>query len=95
MEVDLSDPSFKVTGIDCIWHNMYAPSNFKTLRKWFPDCDADTLLLFVADHVRQGLYSIVALSATKHMFVVTVACEKNSEDLPDDWFIYESLAVDA
>lgn len=80
----------RVKGIDCIFHNIYAPSDFTTFRKWYDSCDADTLLMFIAEHVRQGLYSIIALSATKHMFVVTVACEKNFEDLPDGWFVYES-----
>ncbi|KAH8175968.1 hypothetical protein LIA77_04386 [Sarocladium implicatum] len=88
-EFYISDQNFKVKGIDCIFHNMYAHSNFTTFRKWYDDCDADALLLLIANHVRQSLYSIIALNATKHMFVVTVACEKNWEDLPDGWSVYE------
>jgi hypothetical protein len=66
---------------------MYADSNFRIMRKWHNECDLDTVLLFITDHVRQGLYSIVAITATKHMVVVTCACEKNWQELPDGWFV--------
>lgn len=88
-EISISDPNVNITGIECIWHNVYEDSDFRTMRKWYDDGDTNALLLFVANHVRQNLYTIVAICATKHMFVITCACEKNSADLPDGWFIME------
>lgn len=68
-------------GIDCIWQNMYCDSTFTLFRKW-QHCDLDSLLLFIMSHVQRGFYSILVLNATKDTVVVTVACEKNSEELP-------------
>jgi hypothetical protein len=83
--VSIADPNVNVTGNDCIWHNMYADSDFRTLRKWF-ECDADEMLLKIAGHVRDGLYSLISLNASKHSFVVVCACSKNLEGLPEGWF---------
>lgn len=81
----MADPSVNITGIDCIWHNLYGESNFTTIRKWYENCDLNELLLFISDHVRRNLYKVVAICATKHMVVLTCACEKDIEELPDGW----------
>ncbi|KAL2214528.1 hypothetical protein CC79DRAFT_1328424 [Sarocladium strictum] len=70
---------------------MDSRSTFGCFRKWYPGCDADDLLLFISDHVRQGLYSIIALNITEHMVVVTMAAKKNKDEFPLDWFKYPPL----
>lgn len=83
-EVHISDDC-NIIGIDCIWQNMYCDSNFRVFRKW-QYCDLDTLLSFIMSHVQREFYSILALNATKHTVVVTVACLKDLEELPEGWF---------
>lgn len=84
--VFVSDPSIEVKGIDTIWHNMDARSDFSTIRKWFR-LDINQLYLKVGDHVRQGLYEIIAINASKHSFVVICATSKKRDEFPDDWTI--------
>lgn len=83
--VEIYDGVHDVRGVDCIWHNMNANSTFTTFR-WIPgDVDIDTMLVRVARHVQQGLYSIVSLNASKHALTVVCICERDREEFPDGW----------
>ena len=55
---------------------------------WY-SCDISTLLLFISNHVGDGLYKPLAICATKHMFVMTCAVQKNVTELPDGWFVMD------
>ncbi|KAK3048343.1 hypothetical protein LTR09_010336 [Extremus antarcticus] len=87
LQVDISDPSVRVTGIDAIWHNIDATSAdaFTTFRKWFQD-DLDTMVARVNGHVQQGLYSQIAINASKHSIVVICASKLALKDFPDGAF---------
>ncbi|KAK5991542.1 hypothetical protein PT974_09826 [Cladobotryum mycophilum] len=85
--IEIYDCVHDIRGVDCIWHNMYADSTFKTFR-WTPgSVDIDTMIIKVARHVEQGLYSIISLNASKHSLTVFCVCEKNWEDLPEGWHV--------
>lgn len=85
-QIDISDPSVRVVGIDAIWHNMDASDGaFITFRKWFQD-DLDTMVARVNGHVQQGLYSLIAITASKHSVVVICASKLALEDFPDGAF---------
>ena len=85
--MDLSDPNVRVVGMDCIWHNMSVTSDraFTNFRKWFQQ-DVDAMMTRVAGHVQTGLYSLVAVNASKHSFVVICISDLALEDFPDDAF---------
>lgn len=87
--------AYEIYGVDAIWHNQYlgSQSDFLGLRRCFY-CDIDALLLKVAGHVQQGLYSIISLNATKHSLVVVCGCTKMREDMPDDMFHEHVLKED-
>lgn len=76
--MSVADPSVVVTGIDFIIHNMDCGSSLTTFRKWF-SCDVNELYLKVGDHVRQGLYTIISINASKHSFMIICATSKNQE----------------
>jgi len=71
-------------GIDCIWHNMYVHSDFITFRKQ-SSLSVDRVLLEVAKHVEDGLYSIISISASKHSFVVVCGTKKTMAELGDSF----------
>ena len=50
---------------DVIWHNMYAASDFKTVRESFP-ATVDEVYLEIADHIRDGLYHIISVCASAY-----------------------------
>lgn len=63
-----------------IWHNMYAHSNFTTFRKESQGPIKRTLVDF-AKVLESGIFEkMLSVSASKHMFCVTVVCTKNRED---------------
>ena len=79
------DDTYKVYGVDAIWHNQYRgpDSDFIGMRKQF-DCDINQLLLQVAKHVEIGLYHVITMSASPHSLTVVCGCEKMQEDMPGD-----------
>jgi hypothetical protein len=83
----ISDPTYLVTGMDGIWHNIYSDPEkgvaWTTLRKWFED-EPDDMLARIHQHVSQGLYSIVSISISKHAVAVICKSMKPPEDWPDD-----------
>ena len=83
LEVSVADPSVSVTGIDAIWHNMNCRSDFTAIRKWFA-MSVDELYLKVGEHVRQGLYSIISINASKHSFMVICATTKDKNEFSED-----------
>lgn len=85
VRVSIADPNVEVTGMDCIWHNMYDGSNVTAIRKWFA-LGVNAMLVRVAEHVQMGLCSIISISASKHSFVVVCACHKDREEFPEDAF---------
>ena len=89
MQVDIGDPDVSVTGMDCIWHNMYLGSSdgaLTTFRKWFQD-DANMMVARIAKHVSDGLYEIISVTVSKRSAVVICATEKSFEDMPEGSFV--------
>lgn len=78
---------FDIYGVDMIWHNMYRgpDSDFDGFRVQY-DCTIEQAVQMVAQHVAQGLYGIISMTATKHALTVICACEKNMKDMPKDMF---------
>ena len=63
-----------------IWHNTYAHSNFTTFRKEFQR-PIERILVDFATVLARGMFEeVLSVSASKHMFYVTVVCTKNKED---------------
>jgi hypothetical protein len=83
--VQLGDLGTTTVGLDCIWHNMYTGTNVTTVRK-LSTASVDQMLIRVARHVEDGLYTIISLNMSKHSFVAVCAFNKNWEDMPDGWF---------
>ena len=42
------------------------------------------MILKVAEHVRDGVYTVVSMNATPHMLVVVCILEKLMADLPEN-----------
>lgn len=63
---------------------MYAgpKSDFITTRKQY-QCDINVMILLVAKHVEQGLYTVISMNATPHMLALICVCERMEADLPD------------
>ncbi|GAB7348900.1 hypothetical protein MBLNU459_g7592t1 [Dothideomycetes sp. NU459] len=61
--------------VDVILHNMYADSDFVTVRRQ-SRLSVDKLVVNMAGLVADGVFSVINLSASKHSFVAVVACEK-------------------
>jgi hypothetical protein len=63
-----------------IWHNMYAHSNFTTFRKESQG-PIDGNLVGFAKVSESGIFEeVLGVSASEHMFCVTVVYTKNKED---------------
>lgn len=55
--------------VDCTWHNWNVGAGFKSLRASIP-LPVDKLFVAVAEHVRDGHYSIVSINASTYSFVI-------------------------
>lgn len=79
------DESYEVIGVDAIWYNQYAgpESDFIAFRKQYY-CDINSMVLKVAEHIRNGVYTVISMNATLHMLTVICVCEKNQSDFPGD-----------
>jgi len=42
------------------------------------------MILKVARHVAQGVYTVISMNATPHMLTVICACESMQADFPED-----------
>ena len=73
--------------IDLIFHNMNSTVDWTTSRKWHPG-PIDRLLLQITEHVKEGLYSIVGLNASKYSCIVVVDSNKTSEELGNKLAVY-------
>lgn len=65
-----------------ILHNMYAESDFTTLRKP-SQLSTDQLFVNIAGLVRDGVFSIVSLNASKYSFTAIVVCEHGWSEVGD------------
>lgn len=79
--------SYEVVGVDAIWHNQYAgpEPDFIAFRTQYQS-DINAMILKVAEHVRQGFYTVISINATPHMLTVICACEKMQSEFPADFF---------
>lgn len=57
-------------------------SDFETFRIQY-DCTIEQAVQMVAQHVAQGLYGIISMTATKHALTVICGCEKKMEEFPE------------
>ena len=63
-----------------IWHNMYAQSNFTTFSKESQG-PIERILVGFDKVLESGIFEqVLSVSASEHMFCVTVVCLKNKED---------------
>jgi hypothetical protein len=60
--------------VDCIWHNMMS-SDFRGCRSSLA-ASVDDIVVEIAKHVRDGVYSIVSISASAYSFAVICTTEK-------------------
>ncbi len=67
-------------GIDIIYHNMHAGSDFQTFRAAGKG-PVEEVLLQVAQHVKNECYKIISINASKHSFVVVMTTELSREVL--------------
>lgn len=76
------DETYEIYGVDAIWHNMYVgpETDFITFRMQY-ESNIDAMILMVARHVAQGLYSVISMNATPHMLTVICGCERMQADL--------------
>jgi hypothetical protein len=58
---------------------MYAASDFKTVQASFP-ATVDEVYLEIANHIRDGLYHIISVSASAYSFSVICQTEKTSAE---------------
>jgi hypothetical protein len=58
---------------------MYAASDFKTVQASFP-ATVDEVYLEIANHIRDGLYYIISVSASAYSFSVICQMEKTSAE---------------
>jgi hypothetical protein len=66
--------------VTIIWHNLYAPSNFTTFRKESRG-PIERILVDFAKVLESGIFEeVYSVSASKHLFCVTVVCTKNKDE---------------
>jgi hypothetical protein len=65
--------------VDVIWHNLHGLSNFKTVRAPFA-VTVDEIFLEIANHIRDGVYSIVSISASAYSFTIICMTEKTQAE---------------
>lgn len=82
--IEISDTDFNITGIDCIWHNMDSRSDFLRFRRWY-GCEMGDLLVLIGDRVRRKAFTVISLTATKHMVVITIATPKSKKEMLAKW----------
>jgi hypothetical protein len=68
--------------VNIIWHNMNACSDFKTTRAAFATT-VDKVFLEVANHIRDGVYSIINVSASAYSFAIICQSEKTREEFDE------------
>ena len=65
--------------VDVIWYNLHGLSNFKTVRAPFA-VTVDEIFLEIANHIRDGVYSIVSVSASAYSFTIICMTEKTQAE---------------
>ena len=68
--------------VDCIWHNWHSNSGngFRSLRASVA-LPVDKIFVAVAEHVRDGHYSIMSINASAYTFVVICTPELTQSEL--------------
>ena len=79
--------------VDCIWHNWHSKSGngFKSLRASIP-LPVDKIFVSVAEHVRDGHYSIISINVSAYMFVIVCNSELTQSELGK---LYREMVADA
>jgi hypothetical protein len=65
--------------VDVIWHNLNALSDFRTTRAPFVTT-VDKVFVEIANHIRDGVYSIVSVSASAYSFTIICDTKKTSAE---------------
>ncbi|KAI4949130.1 hypothetical protein J4E91_005594 [Alternaria rosae] len=65
--------------ISIIWHNLDSRSDFITVRKESRG-PIERILVDFARVLESGMFELVSVNASKHLFCVVVACEKNRDE---------------
>jgi pectin methylesterase-like acyl-CoA thioesterase len=81
-----------VPNVDVIYHNMHAASDFRTIRAAL-NGTVEEELIRAANHVKNGCFKIVSISASKNSFVVVCSTPLSSEELMEKGFM-ASLKVE-
>lgn len=89
ISIEASNPALAVASsyeahedfdISIIWHNVYVHSDFICVRKESRG-PIERILMDFAKVLECGVFEeVLSVNASKHLFCVTVACTKNSDD---------------
>ncbi|KAI4657906.1 uncharacterized protein J4E78_006295 [Alternaria triticimaculans] len=74
--------------VDIIWHNMDIRSDFRSIRKSSRG-PIGRILVDFAKVLESELFEVISVNASKHLFCVVVACQKNMNEGVDDllWLV--------
>lgn len=70
--------------VDVIWHNMDSSSDFADLRASFA-ASVDEVYLEISKHIKEGLYSIVSISASAYAFHIICKSTKTRAQFHEAW----------
>jgi hypothetical protein len=71
---------FGPPNVDVIWHNMNANLSFSTIRAPY-NAPIEEVFLQIAEHVREGAYKIISLSATRYSFHIICTSDLTNEEI--------------
>jgi hypothetical protein len=84
-DIDLPEHSHehKDNDIDITWHNLWAPSNFSTVR-FTSTGPVEKLLVILGKIIESGLFEEIAnVSASKFSIYITVVCSKSWDEVKE------------
>lgn len=70
--------------VDCIWHNMIVSADFRGCRSSF-SASVDDVFIEITKHVRNGLYSIVSISASAYSFAIICKTDTTQVEFHEAW----------
>jgi hypothetical protein len=71
---------YATAGVDLIYHNMHAGSDFRTSRG-LSSRSIEYELLKVAKHLKDECYKVISISASRYSLVVVMTTSLSSEEL--------------
>ncbi|KAI4957204.1 hypothetical protein J4E86_005677 [Alternaria arbusti] len=69
--------------VDIIWENMDIRSDFRSMRKSSRG-PIGRILVDFGKVLESGMFEVISVNASKHMFCAVVACQKNRDEGVDD-----------